>query len=149
VLFAQGERLPRRLPATVTRYSGHLPMRDASPEVAAKCLRGVKEPWPADTGISASPYRDKFRQGATLVPRRLVIVERLPSKGRLGGNPLAPIVRGRTSSQDKAPWKFIDPLEGPIEAEFLRPVYLGESIAPYRMLGNVTGVIPWNPSSKR
>lgn len=145
VLFAQGERLPRRLPATVTRYSGDLPMRDASPEVAAERLRGVEEPWPADTGISASPYREKFRQGATLVPRRLVIVERLPAKGRLGANPLAPLVRGRTSSQDKAPWKHIDPLEGPVEAEFLRPIYLGESIAPYRVLGHVTGVIPWNP----
>ena len=78
------------------------------------------------------------------MPRRLVIVERLPAGGRLGENPAAPMVRGRTSSQDKRPWNTISPLEGPVEAEYLRPVYLGESIAPYRVLSHVTGVIPWN-----
>lgn len=147
VLFARGERLPRPLPKTVKRYSGYLPMRDATPEMADAHLTTVTDDWPADTGVAASPYRARFRQGATLVPRRLVIVERLAQTGRLGGNPLAPRVRGRTSKQDKKPWKFLDPLEGPIEAEFLRPVLLGESIGPYRIFGNVTGVIPWNPNS--
>lgn len=148
VLFAQGSHLPRPLPKKVTRHSGVLPTRDATPEMADKCLSAKADDWPADTGVSASPYREKFRQGATLVPRRLVIVERLPASGRLGGNPQAPRVRGRTSKQDKAPWKTLDPLEGPIEAEFLRPVYMGESIAPYRVLSNVTGVIPWNPNTR-
>ena len=148
VLFAHGESLPRRLPAKVLRHSGHLPMRDATPEMADANLAAWEDDWPADTGVSASPYREKFRQGATLVPRRLVIVEREPAQGRLGTNPLAPIVRGRTSSQDKMPWKALDPLRGPVEAEFLRPVYLGESIAPYRVLSNVIGVIPWNPNSR-
>lgn len=146
VLFARGEHLPRKLPDKVARYSGQLPMRDATPEMADTHLSAVEDDWPADTGVAASPYRDKFRQGATLVPRRLVIVEALPVGGRLGGNPNAPRVRGRTSKQDKAPWKFLDPLEGPVEAEFLRPVLLGESIAPYRVLNNVVGVIPWNPN---
>jgi N-6 DNA Methylase len=140
VLFAEGVDLPRPLPKTVTRHSGYLPTRDATPDMADECLKARTEDWPADTGVSASPYREKFRQGATLVPRRLVIVERLPATGRLGANPDAPRVRGRTSKQDKKPW----PLEGPVEAEFLRPVYLGESIAPYRVLSNVTGIIPWN-----
>jgi hypothetical protein len=128
----------------VTRYSGTLPMRDASDEVALRHLSSVEEAWPADTGVSASSYGDKFKNGATLWPRRLVIVERLPATGRLGGNPHAPRVRGRTSSQDKKPWTLISPLEGPVEAEFLRPVLLGENIAPYRTLGQVMAVIPWN-----
>lgn len=148
VLFAEGSYLNRPLPKTVIRHSGHLPMRDATPEMADLHLAAREDAWPADTGLSASPYKDKFRQGATLVPRRLVIVERLPASGRLGNNPEAPRVRGRTSSQDKKPWRDIDPLEGPVEAEFLRPVYLGESIAPYRLLSHVTGVIPWNPAKK-
>ena len=148
VLFAQGTALPRPLPKQVLRHAGDLPARDASPEMADAHLRSWQDDWPADTGVSASPYREKFRQGATLVPRRLVIVERLPGSGRLGTNPGAPMVRGRTSKQDKKPWKDIPPLEGPVEAEFLRPVYLGESIAPYRVLSNVTGVIPWNPNTR-
>ncbi len=149
VLFAEGSDLPRPLPKNVTRHSGSLPMRDATPEMADDCLNAMVEDWPADTGVSASPYREKFRQGATLVPRRLVIVERLPASGRLGANPDAPRVRGRTSKQDKKPWKDLEPLEGPVEAEFLRPVYLGESIAPYRVLSNVTGIIPWNPNTRK
>ncbi|HLC30681.1 MAG TPA: hypothetical protein VJM51_07870 [Dehalococcoidia bacterium] len=31
-----------------------------------------------------------------------------------------------------------------MEARFLRPLYLGESIAPYRLLEPVTAVIPWD-----
>jgi hypothetical protein len=147
VLFAEGVKLPRKLPEKIRRYSGTLPMRDASPEMAEKYLTAVEEPWPEGTGETASPYESKFRQGATLVPRRLVIVEELPA-GRLGQNPKAPRVRGRTSSQDKEPWKSLEPLEGPVEIEFLRAVYLGESIGPYRILSNVTGVIPWNTKTK-
>lgn len=150
VLFACGTSLPALgLPKTVQRYAGVLPMRDAQEAMAAKHLTVKEEAWPADTGVSASPYREKFRQGATLVPRRLVIVERLPAAGKLGSNPAAPMVRGRTSSQDKEPWKSLDPLEGPIEKDFLRRVYLGENIAPYRVLGHVTAVIPWNPNKRQ
>jgi hypothetical protein len=148
VLFARGEQLPRPLPKTVTRFAGQLPTRDATPEMADAHLVASEEDWPADTGVSASPYGALFKNGATLWPRRLVIVEILPTRGRLGGNPLAPPVRGRTTSQDKAPWKFIEPLSGPVEVEFLRPVYLGESIAPYRVLSHVTGVIPWNENKR-
>lgn len=147
VLFAEGTRFPGKLPAKIKRFSGHLPRRDAHPEIAEKYLTSREELWPAGTGATASPYESKFRQGATLVPRRLVIVEELPS-GRLGRNPKAPRVRGRTSSQDKEPWKSLPPLEGPVEIEMLRPVYLGESIGPFRILSHMTGVIPWDITQK-
>jgi hypothetical protein len=81
-----------------------------------------------------------------LWPRRLILVEHVPS-GPLGQNPAAPLVRGRVTSLDKRPWKEIEPLQGPIEAEFLRLVYLGESIAPFRTLAPVLGVIPIEPST--
>lgn len=148
VLFGEGVKLPRKLPENVRRFSGTLPKRDASPEMAEKYLRSTEESWPEGTGETASPYEKRFRQGATLVPRRLVIVEELPA-GRLGRNPNAPRVRGRTSRQDKEPWRSLDPLEGPIEAQMLRRVYLGESIGPFRVLSNVTGVIPWDANSKK
>lgn len=148
VLFAEGARHPAKLPPTVRRFSGHLPRRDATPETASRYLAEREEPWPADTGVTGSPYQALFRNGATLQPRRLVILEEA-APGRLGRNPKAPRVRGRTSSQDKKPWKDIPPLEGPIEAEMLRPVYLGESAAPYRALSHVIGVVPWNPAKRQ
>jgi methylase of polypeptide subunit release factors len=70
VLF--GRREPAgRLPEQVERFVGTLPRRDASePEADAALQRGF-EPWPAITtpeGISV--YRARFKQGATIVPRR-------------------------------------------------------------------------------
>lgn len=149
VLFAEADRLPQPLPAQVLRHSGHLPMRDATSAMADAHLRAIQDDWPQDTGIATSPYGKIFKNGATLWPRRLVIVERQNVTGRLGNNPLAPKVRGRVSSQDKKPWKDINPLEGPVEAEFLRPVYLGESIAPYRVLDHVEGIIAWNSNKQQ
>jgi hypothetical protein len=148
VLFANGTAKPSHLPATVLRFRGKLEVRDATPTMADNCLTAFESGWPADTGEGASKYREKFRQGATLVPRRLVIVERIPSSGRLGSNPHAPQVRGRTSGQDDRRWKPVNPLDGPIEIEFLQPVYLGESIAPYRILKTVSGIIPWNANKR-
>lgn len=144
VLFAERSQVSRPLPETVRVFSGFLPRRDAHEDEAARALAEAEEPWPADDGVqrAGSPYRARFRQGATLVPRRLVIVEEVPVRDRLGGNPAAPLVRGRVSNQDKRPWSEIPPPEGPVERQFLHPVLLGESIAPFRVLAPVLGVIP-------
>jgi hypothetical protein len=148
VLFAERtDGRPGKLPSTVTEFTGHLRRRDASPEEASRSLRIAQAPWPtAGDASRASPYRDKFVNGATLWPRRLVLVERVAA-GRLGANAEAPVVRGRVTSLDKKPWSNIDPLEGPVEAGFLRPVWLGESIAPFRRLKPALGVIPFDPQT--
>jgi SAM-dependent methyltransferase len=148
VLFARLSIEQVGLPKAVHFFDGHLPRRDASPEEASKALAEIDGTWPEDESAApGSPYRTRFRQGAILIPRRLVLVERTQT-GRLGANPEAPIVRGRTGSQDKKPWKDIDPPQGPVEAQFLRPVYLGECIAPYRLLDPVLAVIPWDDEAK-
>jgi SAM-dependent methyltransferase len=130
------------LPGSVRRYAGDLPRRDA-PEAEADAALTVRgEPWPAVPTMQAgSPYRARFRQGATIVPRRFFIVE--PARvGRLGANPAAPRVRGRVSGLDKPPWRTVQPPEGPVEKRFLRPVVLGETILPFRLLPPAVGVIP-------
>ena len=141
VLFAKnGGTGP--LPAKILAFSGQLPRRDASPEEAAEFLTTTEQTWPGSGVVVASPYKEHFLDGATLYPRRFILVEQVPA-GRLGANPAAPVVRGRTSNQDKAPWKNIEPWTASVEAEFLRPVMLGENIAPFRVLGAELGVIPW------
>ncbi|MDE2198512.1 MAG: hypothetical protein KGJ41_05765 [Rhodospirillales bacterium] len=135
---------PQPLPATVTRYTGHLPRRDATDAEAARHLRAAAAPWPPiPTLAGASPYRARFTQGATIVPRRFFLVERRQA-GRLGASAATPLVAGRIGAQDKAPWKEIDPPEGPVERDFLRHVLLGESIAPYRILDTPLAVIPFD-----
>jgi hypothetical protein len=136
------------LQAQVRFFSGHLPRRDARPEEAAAELSERLGPWPTDEGPGGgSIYRKSFRAGVKLDPRRLVLVEPVQA-GKLGANPSAPLVRGRTGSLDKKPWRDVPPPQAPVEAEFLRPVYLGESIAPYRLLEPVLAVIPWDEESR-
>lgn len=129
-------------PPEVDRWEGRLPRRDAEEAEAARALTHTRTAWPrARTLIGVSPYRARFRQGATIVPRRFFIVDPAPVS-RLGRSAYAPIMQGRAGRLDKAPWTGVEPPRGPVEAEFLRPLVLGESVAPFRMLATVTAVIP-------
>jgi hypothetical protein len=143
VVFGRRRAVSQPMPDTVRAYSGTLPLRDAPEVVADECLTVVDDaPKPAEgqfTGGSA--YRKAFRQGATLVPRMLCFVERR-SLGRLGGDPTTPFVASRRSSQEKEPWKFLAGVEHRVEAEFVRPVLLGESILPHRIFRPFEAVIP-------
>ncbi len=136
---------PAALPAEVRAFDGELPRRNADAAEAGASLAETPAPWPAEAvGEGGSPYRGAFRQGASLVPRRLVLVEPLRPAGRLPPSPAFPPVRGRTGNQDKAPWKTLAPPEGPVEREFLRPVLPGESVTPFRLLDPPLAVIPWD-----
>jgi hypothetical protein len=70
-----------------------------------------------------------------------VFVER-KTMGRLGADPSAPYVASRRTNQEKEPWKSLPGIENRVEAEFLRPVLLGESILPYRIFQPFEGVVP-------
>ena len=103
----------------------------------------------AAADADGSPYRKIFQNGATLFPRRLVLVDVVSPSGRLPPNPEFPLVRGRIGSQDKPPWKTVPPPEGTVEKRFLRPVLLGESIAPFRIVAQPSAVIPWDAAEGR
>jgi hypothetical protein len=141
VLFGQRDRAGPP-PAEIDRWVGVLPRRDASEAEAAEALVHVRSAWPRPrTLIAASPYRKRFRQGATLTPRRFFLVEHAAA-GRLLSRREAPRVRGRVGSLDKQPWTSVEPPEGSVERAFLRRIALGESVAPYRTLDLATGVVP-------
>jgi hypothetical protein len=143
VVFGRRRAVSSALPDTVRAYSGQLPTRDAS-EAEADAALTVREAAPkpvAGRFAGGSAYRKSFRQGATLVPRMLCLVERR-SLGRLGGDPTAPFVLSRRNAQEKQPWKSLAGVEHRVEAEFLRPVLLGESILPYRVWRAFEGVVP-------
>jgi SAM-dependent methyltransferase len=144
VMFAERSTVPMKLPDRVRVFTGQLPRRDADRNEAGQSLSESLQPWPTDeVSLQRSTYAANFRAGAKLDPRRLILVEKAPAS-RLGGNPKAPIVRGRTGALDKAPWKNVEPPQGAVESEFIRSVYLGESIGPYRTYDPVLAVIPWN-----
>jgi SAM-dependent methyltransferase len=106
VVFGRRRALSSPLPETVRSYSGALTFRDA-PESIADAQLTVTEGAPAlsvGTFEGGSTYRKSFRQGATLVPRMLCLVERRQI-GRLGADPSAPYVASRRNTLEKRPWK--------------------------------------------
>ena len=128
----------------VVAYAGTLPRRDATWDEADRALRSETVPWPMVPQLSGgSPYRAAFRDGATIFPRVLCVVQPTTT-GFLGGDVGSPLVRSQRTALEKRPWKDLPALEGRVEAAFLRPLYLGESIAPYRLLEPALAVIPWD-----
>jgi hypothetical protein len=154
VVFGRKRAIGKAMPATVRAYSGALPMRDASEAMADAAVADgrlrVLEDAPAPTlGLftGGSPFRSMFRQGATLAPRMLCLIERREI-GRLGSDLSAPLVRSRRSTLEKEPWRSEESLENQVEAPFLRPAILGESLLPYRQLGAFEAVIPVTPAGE-
>ena len=147
VLFAEEHdgATPAPLPSQVIALSGTLPRRDADPSEANAKLAEMATHWPSVAAeVNESPYRGNFRQGAILVPRRLMLVELVSTTEILPSSPEFPLVRGRAGNQDKAPWKTLEPPRGTIEREFVRPALLGESVAPFLILTPLRAIIPWD-----
>jgi hypothetical protein len=72
----------------------------------------------------------------------LCLVTRQSVGGILGSDVSAPFVVSRRTTQEKEPWKSLSGVKARVEAEFVRPVLLGESILPYRIFGSFEGIIP-------
>jgi SAM-dependent methyltransferase len=142
-VFGRRTAVSKPLPDKVRVYSGTLPYRDASEDVADKHLKVVDDVPALEVANfeGGSPYRKAFRQGATLVPRMLCLVER-KQIGRLGTDTSAPFVASRRNTQEKKPWKDLPGIESRVETEFLIPVLLGESLLPYRIFKPFEGVVP-------
>lgn len=97
----------------------------------------------ASSDSFASPYADKARQGATIVPRVLYFVDAQESSTALvkGIKKVSP----QRSSQEKEPWKSLHPselIDVPIEEEHIWDIHLGETVAPYVLLEPRKAVLP-------
>jgi hypothetical protein len=145
VIFAKRTAVATGARPRVTAFSGQLPRRDAVPAEASEALIETDVPWPADDPKDGgSEYRERFRQGAILVPRRFALVVRPTGVGRVRASVTSPSVEGRTGRLDKAPWLTVTPPKGQVEANFIKPVLLGENIAPFKIIDEVEGVIPYD-----
>jgi hypothetical protein len=110
---------------------------DAAPHIS----RVTAEPSPV--AITSSPYRGRFFQGATVVPRFLFLVKH-DEAGPLGTGPDRQAVQSRRRAKENKRFKNLKPLRGNVERQFIRPLYLGDSIAPFRCMQPFDSVIPWN-----
>jgi hypothetical protein len=92
---------------------------------------------------AASPYRERFRDGAILYPRMLIMITEPPSTS-LGVPQGRRAVQSRRTTLDKPPWRDLPLHSGVVESVFIHPTYLGESIAPFRTLAIYESVIPYD-----
>ena len=119
VLFASrhSAATPAELPADVRAFEGILPRRDADEAEAAATLSESPATWPAvATEEGSSHYRERFRQGAILIPRRLVLVELVPATGVLPPNPRIPLVRAALVIKTRNPGGQRSPREAALRA---------------------------------
>ena len=98
-----------------------------------------------DTSVSGtSPYADRFRQGASIVPRCLFFVHEVESTTLVRAAQTVK-VEPRRGSNDKAPWKDLDltAITGQtIEKTHLFDVHLGETVVPYATLTPLKALLP-------
>ena len=101
------------------------------------------------SGGFASPYGDRARQGATIVPRFLFFVNVEESSATVrAANTLT--VSARRSKQEKAPWKQLGANEltnQTVESEHVIGVHLGETVAPYVLLAPLNAILPVSRST--
>ncbi|SKY24380.1 type I restriction-modification system methyltransferase subunit [Mycobacteroides abscessus subsp. massiliense] len=128
----------------VIRWSGRLARADVPWKVASKKLSsgaGTVAVLNAGANMPASPYKELFRQGAVLAPRMTMFVTEV-SAGPLGAGAGRVAVTSQRTSLDKAPWKDQPSINATVETSFVKPVYLGETVLPFRTLEPRRAVLP-------
>ena len=82
-----------------------------------------------------------FRQGATLVPKILLVLDRVEEATGKPGH-----VHVVTAPSNKHPWDKIQPQRGTIPAEWTRTVLTSNDVVPFAVLPNPTrAILPINP----
>ncbi len=131
------------LPPVAEVWAGRFDTASASQaQAAASIARMIGEP-SSIPAQQSSPYARQFSQGAIVVPRFLFLVES-DTTSPLGVGLGRHAVRSLRSPNEKKPWKNLAPLHGTVKRRFIRPLYLGESILPFRCLQPSQAVIPWD-----
>lgn len=86
-----------------------------------------------------SYYADKFKQGATIVPRNFFFIEIIGDKDLTGKNIVAVKTDAEQQKKAKKPWKdYI--LEGQIETVFLCKTSLSESVYPF-LISSIPNIV--------
>jgi hypothetical protein len=149
-------------PIKAKLFTGQLKRRNASLEEARTNLtirdtslhlvkRGDRSFWSEDAKAEfagPSPYRSKFAQGATIVPRSCWFVQVAERPG-LGFNPEKPYVKTdpRATEQAKEAYKELE-VEGNIEKDFLYATLLSTDLVPFGFLDYRPVVLPIKPSGE-
>jgi methylase of polypeptide subunit release factors len=137
-------------PVFARRYKGKLSSKNLKLEAVNSLIVVTDYNYEPQKSIGKgeSPYHDKVRQGATIVPRSLWFVDFEVQKLLGSVNKLRPKVRSAVeiAEESKEPWKGIQ-LEGNVEAEFVYCTILGGDIVPFGFVKLWPVVLPIEPTS--
>jgi N-6 DNA Methylase len=134
---------PRPLSQTGVSWSGRVGARHASwNEVEGQLARQQGSVEAVHDDIVGSPYREQFKQGATLVPRVLVAVEQLDA-GPLGVAAGRVEVRSARSALEKEPWKKLPSQTGVVERQFVKAMVTGATMFAFREGAPEMVVVPY------
>ena len=128
------------MPEDAEQWSGRIPVWNAGRSEASQHLSRNDSDERVDLG-AGSLYATRFTQGATVVPRLLLIVEPNTTPG-LGTGAGRRSIRSARSPKEKTPWKGLPGLSGLVESQFVRPLLIGETLLPFRLLDPLLTVAP-------
>ena len=139
VVFARRAQGDAALPDQVVQWEGPAGGPTTRTLVASAARRDD-----TPTAVVRSPYADRAKQGATLVPRYFFFVKAWPSEISLAkGVCQVSTVR---SPQEKKPWKDleVDALEvvGSVEEQHVFEVHRGDTTAPFVTMAPCQAVLP-------
>ncbi len=138
---SRADKSPTAMPAETISFAGTLPEVNARWDVAAPYLT-IGGGTISVVTSAQSPYAKRFEAGAKIDPRVLFLVEDADA-GPLGAPSGTRRVQSRRSRHEKAPWKTVPSLVETVEDNFIRPLLLGESIVPFRVVAPAECIVPW------
>ena len=143
VVFGSRAEHAGEMSTAIEVWSGRLPSENATWDLVEGCVERKAGEARLITGDVHSPYRARFSQGATFSPRLLFMVDEQKS-GPLGVTAGRVSVKSSRNANEKKPWKQLDSVEGIVESEFIRPLYNGENILPFRITAPIKAIVPWD-----
>ncbi len=134
---------PAPMPSGAVRWTGHVSDHHLGWEAISGSLHSEDGVIQHSQDAEVSPYREHFRQGATVVPRVLLTVQPAPTPAV--GLPVGRrAVRSLRSAVEKPPWKELRDLTGIVEEQFVYPMHLGATMVAYRSRDPWLAVIPYD-----
>lgn len=136
----------KSMPEDVEIWTGKSELVNASWETASPWFTRLPGKVKHTGQVEKSPYAPRFTQGATLLPLVAFLVteqELSPlglAKGRMA-------VRSQRTVNEKKPWKFLPPLSGVVESQFVRPIFSGDNVFPFCPGKPFLAVVPTDTKS--
>ena len=122
-------------------WSGKLEWINAPWSIASGWLKRINGKIQQQQDEFGSPYAQRFTQGATILPLlAFFVTEQKSSPLGLPKGQVA--VQSRRSVLEKKPWKNLPDISGVVEKKFIRPVFSGEAVYPFRIGEPMLAVLP-------